>query len=209
MSKMQVGVLASGRGSNLQALLDAQGPAGPARVAAVISDNPEAEALDRARSAQVPAHVVLRRDYATREAHEAAIVELLQSHGVQLVALAGYMRMTGSTLRDAFPWAVLNIHPSLLPAFPGLEAQGQALRHGVKVSGCTVHFVDEGMDTGPIILQEAVPVLEADDVPALAARILAAEHRLYPQAVALFAQGRLKLEGRRVSILPGEVGTHA
>jgi phosphoribosylglycinamide formyltransferase-1 len=193
-----VGVLISGRGSNLQALLDAEagGELG-GHVAVVISNVAGAAGLERARRAGVPALV---RDHRgrPREEHDRAVLADLRAHAVELVCLAGYMRLVSTVLLDAFPHRVLNVHPSLLPAFPGLDAQRQAWQHGVKVSGATVHLVEAGLDCGPIVLQEAVPVLEDDTPETLAARILAAEHRLYPRAVRLLLEGRCRVEGRRV-----------
>ena len=199
----RVGVLISGRGSNLQALLDAAAADRlGGRVAVVVSNVAEAAGLERARRAGVPAIVQDHRGR-SREEHDLSLLAHLQAHGVDLVCLAGYMRLLSPVLIRAYPGRVLNVHPSLLPAFPGLDAQRQAWEHGVKVTGATVHLVDEGLDTGPIVLQEAVPVL-ADDTPqALAARILEAEHRIYPQAVRLYCQNRLRIEGRRVRIAPG------
>jgi phosphoribosylglycinamide formyltransferase-1 len=202
---LAVGVLASGRGSNLQALLDAcADPTFPARIAVVISDREQAPALDRARVAGVEALWVNPRDFADRAAFDAALVRELQARKVGLVCHAGYMRILSPAYCRAFAGRALNIHPSLLPAFPGLHAPRQALEHGVRVSGCTVHFVDEGVDTGPIVLQAAVPVLPGDTEETLAARILIEEHRLYPAAVRLFAEGRLEIAGRRVSIVAPE-----
>ncbi|HET9316976.1 MAG TPA: phosphoribosylglycinamide formyltransferase [Vicinamibacteria bacterium] len=194
----RVGVLISGRGSNLQALLDAAAADRlGGQVAVVISNVAEAAGLERARRAQVPAVVEDHRGR-SREDQDRAMLEHLRAHDVSLVCLAGYMRLLSPVLIRAFPDRVLNVHPSLLPAFPGLDAQHQAWEHGVKVSGATVHLVDEGLDTGPIVLQEAVPVL-ADDTPqALAARILEAEHRIYPQAVRLVLSERVRREGRRL-----------
>jgi phosphoribosylglycinamide formyltransferase-1 len=201
---LAVGVLASGRGSNLQALLDAvRRPGFPARVALVLSDREDAAALERARAAGVTARFVNPKDHADRAAYDAALAEALREHGVGLVCLAGFMRIVGPGLVRAFAGRILNIHPSLLPAFPGLHAQRQALEYGVRVAGATVHFVDEGVDTGPIVLQASVPVEPGDTEASLAARILAEEHRLYPEAVRLFAEGRLRLVGRRVAILEG------
>lgn len=200
---INLGVLASGRGSNLQAIIDAgEGGSlrGQAQVSVVVSDNPGAQALERAARHGIPAVVVERRAHQGREAYERAIVTALRERGVDLVCLAGYMRLVGRTLLGAFPGRVINIHPALLPAFPGLDAQRQALEHGVKVSGCTVHFVDEGTDSGPIILQRAVPVREDDDVESLSARILEDEHRAYVEAITLYAKGRLVIAGRRVHI---------
>jgi len=198
---MKIGVLVSGRGSNLQALLDAcQRRELQAEVTVVISDQPGALALERARAAAVPAYFVNPKEYGDKAAYEEEICRLLRKHQVELVVLAGYMRLVGSTLLTAFPERIINIHPSLLPAFPGLEAQRQAWEYGVKISGCTVHFVDAGLDSGPIILQAAVPVEEGDSAADLAARILKEEHKLLPRAVNLIAQGRVKIEGRKVLI---------
>jgi len=204
---IRLGVLASGGGTNLQALLDgcAAGRLG-AEVALVLSNVPDAGALGRAARAGVPTDCLPSRGVADRQAYDLALVERLRAARVDLVCLAGYMRLvTPAFLRAFGPTAatrgcprVVNVHPALLPAFPGLHAQRQALAAGVKLAGCSVHFVDEGTDTGPVIAQAAVPVLDGDDEAALSARILAEEHRLYPQAVAWFAAGRLSLAGRRV-----------
>lgn len=200
---LSVGVLASGRGSNLQALLDASArPGFPARVVVVISDRERAVALERARAAGVEALWVNPKDFTDREAFDLALVHELQRRGVGLVCHAGFMRILSPAYVRAFTGRALNVHPSLLPVFPGLHAQRQALEHGVKVAGATVHFIDEGVDTGPIVLQAAVPVESADTEETLAARILVQEHRLYPEAVRLFAEGRLRIEGRRVIVLP-------
>ena len=194
----RIGVLISGRGSNLQALVDAQSAGTlPASIAVVISNRPDAGGLERARRAGIETQVLSHRDYASRDAFDAALAGSLKSHGVTLVCLAGFMRLIGPTLLDAFPNAILNIHPSLLPSFPGVDAQAQALAHGVKISGVTVHLVTGELDGGPIVLQAAVPVL-ADDTPeSLAARILVEEHRLYPEAVRLVLSGAWRLEDRR------------
>ena len=200
---LAVGVLASGRGSNLQAILDACArPGFPARVAVVISDRERAVALERARAAGVEALWVNPKDFSDREAFDLALVRELLSRGVGLVCHAGFMRILSPAYVRAFAGRALNIHPSLLPAFPGLHAQRQALEHGVKVAGATVHFVDEGVDTGPIVAQAAVPVEPGDTEETLAARILVQEHRLYPEAIRLFAEGRLKIQDRRVIVLP-------
>lgn len=199
--RVPVGVLASGSGTNLQALLDAAaGPGFPARVVAVGSDRPGAKALARAEQAGIATFTVRRRDHADREGFDQAVADALLEHGVRWVCLAGYMRIVGAGFLARFDGRVLNIHPSLLPAFPGLDAQRQAFEHGVKVAGCTVHLVDAGTDTGPIVAQEAVPVLDGDDAEALRLRILAAEHRIYPQALAWAASGRLRVNGRKVTI---------
>lgn len=201
--RLAVGVLASGRGSNLQSILDAtRDPAFPARVALVISDRETAGALERARAAGVEALWVNPKDFADRDAFDLALVRELQARGVELVCHAGYMRILSPAYVRAFAGRALNIHPSLLPAFPGLHAQRQALAYGVKVAGVTVHFVDEGVDTGPIVLQAAVPVEPDDTEDTLAARILVQEHRLYPEAIRLFADGRLTIVGRKVLITP-------
>jgi phosphoribosylglycinamide formyltransferase-1 len=196
-------VLASGRGSNLTAILDAcETPAYPARVAVVISDRERALALDRAQARGVPARFLDPKDSADRAAYDAALAEAVEAHGAGLVCLAGFMRVLGPTFVRRFPGRIMNIHPSLLPSFPGLAAQRQALEYGVRVAGATVHFVDEGVDTGPIILQASVPVHADDTEETLAARILREEHRLYPEAIRLFADGRLRLAGRRVMVQP-------
>lgn len=198
---LALGVLASGRGSNLQAILDATlTPGFPARVAVVISDREQATALGRARSAGVAAVFRSPKDHGDRAAYDAALVQALIERGVGLVCLAGFMRILGSGFVRAFAGRILNIHPSLLPAFPGLHAQRQALDYGVKLAGATVHVVDEGVDTGPIVLQASVPVRPDDTEESLSARILAEEHRLYPEAIRLFAEGRLRIAGRRVIV---------
>ena len=200
--RLRVGVLASGRGSNLQALLDASSrPDYPAEVVLVISDRERAAALDRARAAGVEALFVNPKDFGDRESFDLALVREFTARRVGLVCNAGFMRILSAPYVRAFAGRAMNIHPSLLPAFPGLHAQRQALEHGAKVAGATVHFVDEGpVDTGPIILQASVPVQPDDTEESLAARILAEEHRLYPEAVRLFAGGRLEVVGRRVII---------
>jgi len=198
---MRLGVLASGSGSNLQAILDgcAAGTI-PARVGVVICNVPGARALQRAEAAGVPTLLLDHRKSASRDEYDREMVAALRKHGVDLVCLAGFMRLIGPTLLSAFHNKILNIHPSLLPAFPGMHAVRQALAAGVRVSGCTVHVVDEGTDTGPILIQAAVPVLDGDTEETLAARILAQEHRCYPRAIALLAQGRVQIDGRRVRI---------
>ncbi len=199
----RLGVLASGRGSNLHAILQACArPGFPARVAVVISDREGAPALGLARSAGVEALWVNPKDFGDREAYDRALVREVEARGVGLVCHAGWMRILSPAYVRAFAGRALNVHPSLLPAFPGLHPQRQALEHGAKVSGATVHFLDEGVDTGPIVLQAAVPVEPADTEETLAARILVEEHRLYPEAIRLFAEGRLQSQGRRVIVLP-------
>lgn len=197
---LRLGVLASGTGSNLQGILDAcAGSSLDAQVSVVISNLPGAKALERASAAGVPA-VLLPHAGLKREAYDALLVEYLRRYDVDLVCLAGFMRLLSPVLLRAFENKILNIHPSLLPSFPGLHAVRQAVDAGVRVAGCTVHLVDEGTDTGPILVQAAVPVLDGDDEAALAARILVQEHRCYPRAIALWAAGRVRLEGRRVRV---------
>lgn len=194
----RIGVLISGRGSNLQALIDAQadGRLG-ARIAVVISNRAQAAGLERARAAGIETLVLDHKGYAIRDDYDAALASALRSREVALVCLAGFMRLVGAPLLDAFPSAILNVHPSLLPAFPGVDAQGQALAHGVKISGATVHFVTGELDAGPIVMQAAVPVLDDDTPDSLAARILVEEHRLYPEAVRLVLGRGWRIEGRR------------
>ncbi len=198
---LRLAVLASGRGSNLQAIIDAikEGRL-QAVLALVISNKVEAQALERARKHGAPAVFLDPKATPGREAYDAVILEHLRKHEVGLVALAGYMKIVTRVLIDAYANRIMNIHPSLLPSFPGLAAQQQALDWGAKVSGCTVHFVEEGVDTGPIIRQAAVPVAEGDTAESLEARIMVEEHRIYPEAIQLFAEGRLMVEGRRVQI---------
>jgi phosphoribosylglycinamide formyltransferase 1 len=206
---IRIAVLASGSGTNLQALLDACAAGRiDGRIEVVLSNVPGARALERARQAGVVTEIVPSREIADRAAYDAQLVERLQRHRPDLVCLAGYMRLLGPRFLATFAATatsrgcprVMNVHPGLLPSFPGLHAQRQALAYGARFAGCTVHFVDEGTDTGPIIVQAVVPVLEGDGEEELAARILAEEHRIYPQAVQWFAQGRLSLEGRRVAV---------
>jgi phosphoribosylglycinamide formyltransferase-1 len=201
--KKVLGVLVSGRGSNLQAILDAiNADRLTAKIGVVISDNPEANALRRVAGMDIPTAVVERKQYGSKQEFEAAIIEQLDLHHVELVLLAGFMRILSPQFINRFPMRIMNIHPALLPSFPGLDAQEQALQYGVKVSGATVHFVDEGMDSGPIILQEAVPVEDEDTVTTLAERILHLEHRLYVRAVRLYCEGRIHISGRAVKVLP-------
>ncbi|MGI6038180.1 MAG: phosphoribosylglycinamide formyltransferase [Limnochordia bacterium] len=198
----QLVVLISGRGSNLQAIIDAV-EAGElsARIKAVISDNPHAYGLIRARRAGIPAYAL---DREPRESYNRRLLAQLQELRPNLICLAGYMRLLPPEIIEAFPRRIINIHPSLLPAFPGLNAQRQAWEYGVKVTGATVHFVDEGMDTGPIIIQEAVPVEPGDDVETLTQRILAVEHRIYVQAIKSLLEKGVTIDGRRVVIEEGE-----
>jgi phosphoribosylglycinamide formyltransferase-1 len=200
---LSLGVLGSGRGSNLQSILDAATTGAlPVRVACVIADYEDAFILERARRAGVPAFFVDGAPFTTKLDGEAQerVIDLLRGHAVDTVALAGFMRMVKRPLLDAFPNRVLNIHPSLLPAFPGLRAWQQALDYGAKITGCTVHLVDVGMDTGPILLQRSVPVRDDDTPETLHARIQEQEHLAYPEALRLLATGRPRIEGRRVHL---------
>lgn len=195
----RVGVLISGRGSNMTVLADAvaEGRVPGARITVVVSDKPQAAGLAAARERGIETAVVERRGH-TRAEHEREIIGLLQQRGVELVCLAGYMRLLSPCFVGEFRGRILNIHPSLLPAFPGLDAQRQAVEHGVRVSGCTVHFVDETLDGGPIVIQRTVPVLDTDTPDTLAARILLEEHKAYPEALALVCSGTYETVGRRV-----------
>ena len=197
---MRLAVFASGRGSNFQALLDAkkEGRLPNADFVALVSDKPAARALDLARQAGLEAIAVLPKEYPDRVAYEYAILAHLKEFGIEGICLAGYMRIVGTTLLQAYPNRILNIHPALLPSFPGAHGHRDALAYGVKISGCTVHFVDDGMDTGPIIVQRAVEVYDDDTEETLAARILIEEHKAYAEAVDLFTRGLLKINGRRV-----------
>ncbi len=195
-------MLVSGRGSNLQALIDAVASKElNVEICLVLSDKADAYALERAHRHGIPTAVVQRKGYSDKEQFQKAILEEVKSHGAELVVLAGFMRILGRTFLSSFPNRVINIHPALLPAFPGIDAQRQALDYGVKFSGCTVHFVDEGMDSGPIIVQRVVPVMDDDDRDALADRILEQEHLLIVEGVKLFSEGRLKVDGRKVTII--------
>ncbi|NLJ56422.1 MAG: phosphoribosylglycinamide formyltransferase [Firmicutes bacterium] len=195
---MRLAVLASGFGSNLQAIIDAvEGGKITGRVEVVISDQKDAYALERARRHGIGAVYINPRHFSGREAFDREVLTLLQGKNIDLVVLAGYMRLLSPVLVGGFKGKIMNIHPSLLPSFPGLEGVQQALDYGVKVSGCTVHFVDEGLDTGPVILQEAVPVYGQDTAASLQERIHEVEHRLYPRAIQLFIEGKLEIEGRR------------
>ncbi len=203
--RVRVGVLASGRGSNLQAIIDAiEAGSLYAQLVVVISNKRDAQALERARRHRILDVFVDPKPFAgqpdAREAYDRALLDVLHKHEVELVLLAGYMKIVTTTLIHAYENRIMNIHPSLLPSFPGLDVQKKALDHGVKLAGCTVHFVTPGVDEGPIIIQAAVPVLEDDTPETLAARILVEEHRIYPRAVQLYAEGRLRVEGRRVIV---------
>lgn len=207
MPKEKIGVLCSGRGSNLASIIDAveRGDI-RAEIAVVLADKADAYALTRAREHGIPDVAVVRKAYAAREDFERALLEQLHAHGVTLVVLAGFMRILSPLFVRAYAGRILNIHPALLPSFPGAHAHRDALAYGVKVSGCTVHFVDEGTDSGPIILQAAVPVAEGDTEDSLAARVLKEEHRIFPAAIRLYVDGRLRIDGRQVHILPPAEG---
>ena len=203
-SILVIGVLASGRGSNLQSILNAiASGALKARIGVVISDKRDAEALVKAKAHHLTAFFLDPRAYPDREAYDEAVVQTLVAHQVELIILAGFMRLVTKKFLDPFQNKVINIHPSLLPAFPGLHAHRQALTHGVKVSGCTVHFVDSEVDHGPIIAQVSVPVLEGDTESSLADRILVEEHRVLPRVIQYYADGKIKCEGRKVLIEDG------
>lgn len=194
-------MLASGRGSNFQAILDAIASGSlKSSVRILITDNKDAYALERAKKHNIESLVMIPKDYKAKDDYYAAIALEMKNSGVELVVLAGFMRVVERPLLDAFPMRVINIHPALLPSFPGLHGQRQAVDYGVKISGCTVHFVDEGVDTGPIIIQAAVPVLHDDTEDTLSARILAYEHRILPEAIRLISEGMVEVKDRKVVI---------
>lgn len=198
---LALGVLISGGGTNLQAIIDAiEREELPARIRLVVSNRVDAYGLVRARNHKLPTAVVPHTDFPSREDFDRRIVELLKQHGVDLVILAGFMRLLSTVFVRAFPHRILNIHPALLPAFPGLHAQRRALERGVRIAGATVHLVDEEMDQGPILIQAAVPVYADDTEARLCQRILAQEHRIYPAAIKLFAEGRVQVVGRTVRL---------
>jgi len=200
----EIVVLSSGRGSNFQAIIDAIGRGEiPARCSGLVTDNPSAYAITRAEKAGIPVFIIDFSSFPSREAYEEELLRVLFDLSADLYILAGYMRIVGGGIVSAFRGRMMNIHPALLPGFPGLHAQRQALDYGVRVSGCTVHFVDEGTDSGPVILQACVPVLPGDDEETLSARILEEEHRCLPKAIRLFCDDRLEMYGRQVRILPG------
>ncbi|MBI5894290.1 MAG: phosphoribosylglycinamide formyltransferase [Deltaproteobacteria bacterium] len=198
---IRLGVLVSGNGTNLQAIIDAiEAKKLDAGVNVVISNNPNAYAIQRAKNHNIPVEVILNSTSSAREDYDSIIIETLKRYSVDLVVLAGFMRLLSSKFIRAFPMRIMNIHPALLPAFPGLNVQKKAIDYGVKFSGATVHFVDDGVDTGPIIIQAVVPVYDDDTEETLAERILKEEHRIYPYAIQLFAEGRLEIKGRRVIV---------
>jgi phosphoribosylglycinamide formyltransferase 1 len=205
--KKRIGVLLSGRGSNFEALAESvsAGRLPNAEIAVVISNQPDATGLKKAEARGIPARMIPSKGL-QREAYDRQVAAMLQEYKVDLICLAGYMRLLSPYFVAAFPQKILNIHPSLLPSFPGLEAQKQALDHGVKFAGCTVHFVDENLDAGPIILQAVVPVLDNDDEHTLSERILKEEHRIYSEAARIVLEGKYRIEGRRVIL---EASQHA
>lgn len=205
MKTLNIVVLVSGRGSNLQAIIDSI-DAGrlPAKILCVISDKPDAFGIERAKKHGIEAIPLEYKRFQNKDDYEKELLKILKDKGPDLICLAGYMRIVGKGLISAFRHKIINIHPALLPSFPGLDSQKQALEYGVKVSGCTVHFVDEGCDTGPVILQKTVPVLENDTEGSLSARILEKEHVAYPEAIKLIAEGRVRIEGRKVKITEGK-----
>src|SRR3989338_5573136 len=201
MNKLRIGVLVSGRGTNLQSIIDnIKNGNIPAEIAIVISNISGAYALSRAEKHSIKTKVIEHRNFKSREEFEKSIIEVLRTEGVELVCLAGFMRILSSFFINTFKHRIINIHPALLPSLPGTHAQKQDLNYGVKIAGCTVHFVDEGTDTGPIILQEAVPVLDNDTEESLSSRILEKEHILYSKAIMLFAEGKIEIKGRKVII---------
>jgi phosphoribosylglycinamide formyltransferase 1 len=199
--EISLGVLISGNGTNLQSIIDAiEGRRLDARIELVLSNNAQAQGLSRAKKHNIRTAVIDHKAFASREAYDEKMIELLQNHGVELVVLAGFMRLLSPLFVKTYSNRIMNVHPALLPAFPGLGVQKKALEHGVRFSGCTVHFVNDQCDEGPIIIQAAVPVFADDTEETLAARILSQEHRIYPRAIQLFAEGRLRIVGRRVLV---------
>ena len=198
---LTIGVLASGRGSNFQSIIDNINSGYiKARIAVLITDNPKAYALERTKSNNIEALVIPPKNFPDKDAYYSHIAEELKGRGVELVILAGFMRVVGKPLIDAFKNKIMNIHPALLPSFPGLHGQKQAVDYGAKISGCTVHFVDEGVDTGPIIIQAGVPVYNDDTEDSLSERILRQEHRIFPLAIKLFSEGKIMVKGKKVII---------
>lgn len=198
---LTLGVLASGRGSNFQSIIDSiEGGYLRARIAVLITDNPDAYAIERAKRHNIATLVLRPKDFPDKDSYYSQIAHELEKRGVELVILAGFMRVVGKKLIERYINRIMNIHPAILPSFPGLHGQKQAVDHGVKLSGCTVHFVDEGVDTGPIIIQSAVPVYADDTEETLSERILKQEHRIFPYAIRLYSEGRLKVEGKKVII---------
>jgi phosphoribosylglycinamide formyltransferase-1 len=196
-----IGVLASGRGSNFQSIIDSiNSEFIKARIAVLITDNPEAYAIERAKNHNIESLIISPEDFSGKDSYYLHIAKELKSRNVELVVLAGFMRVVGKPLIKEFQNKIMNIHPALLPSFPGLHGQKQAVDYGVKISGCTVHFIDEGVDTGPIIIQAAVPAYENDTEDSLSERILKEEHKIFPLAIKLFSEGKIAVEGRKVII---------
>jgi phosphoribosylglycinamide formyltransferase 1 len=203
---LPLGILVSGSGSNLQSIIDhIENGKLDAVIKVVISNSPEAYARERCQRHNIPFVVVNHKDFPLRDAFDQQMIEVLQSRGVELVVMAGFMRILTARFLSSFPMRIMNIHPALLPAFPGLHVQRKAVEYGVRFSGCTVHFADDGVDTGPIIIQAVVTVFEDDDEDSLAQRILKEEHKIYPQAIQWFAEGRLEVKGRKVYLKGAEV----
>lgn len=204
LKKVGIGVLVSGSGSNLQSIIDhIEGGTLDAEIKVVLSNNPDAYALERCRKHKISSVVIDHRRFDCRENYDRRAIAILESSGVELVVMAGFMRILSPEFFRAFPQRIINIHPALLPAFPGMHVQQKAVEYGVKFAGCTVHFADEGIDTGPIIIQSVVPVYEEDTADTLSTRILKEEHRIYPQAIQFYAEGRIVIEGRKVLIRNG------
>lgn len=199
--KLRIGILVSGSGSNLQSIIDRMEEGQlDVSIGIVLSNNPEAYAVKRCEARGIPVAVIRHEEFPSRDEFDLAMIHILKAHDVELVVMAGFMRLLSTRFLRTFPLRIMNIHPALLPAFPGLHVQQKAVDYGVKFSGCTVHFVDEGVDTGPIIIQAAVPVLPDDTEETLAARILKEEHKIYPQAIQWYAEGRLEIKGRKVHV---------
>jgi phosphoribosylglycinamide formyltransferase-1 len=204
MKIIDIGVLVSGSGSNLQSIIDhVESGALDANIRVVLSNNPDAYALERCKAHGIPSVVVDHRQFDSRESYDRNVIDLLQARGVELVVMAGFMRLLSSEFFKAFPRRIMNIHPALLPAFPGIHVQQKAVEYGVKFAGCTVHFADEGIDSGPVIIQSVVPVCQDDTADTLAERILREEHRIYPQAIQYYAEGKIEIRGRQVIIRDG------
>ncbi len=198
---LTLGVLASGRGSNFQSIINSINSGFlKARIAVLVTDNPEAYAIERAKNHNIESLIIQPKEFPDKDSYYSHLANELQSRGVELVILAGFMRVVGRPLINEFQNKIINIHPALLPSFPGLHGQKQAVDYGVKISGCTVHFVDEGVDTGPVIIQAAVPVYEDDTEDNLSERILKQEHKIFPQAIKLYSEGKIAVKGRKVII---------
>lgn len=198
---LPIGVLVSGRGSNLQAIIDAINKGNlSAEIKIVINNNADSQAIVRANEHSIPTEILLNKSFSSKSEYDKKLIDILNKNGVDLVVLAGFMRIMTNDFIKAFPMKIMNIHPALLPSFPGLNVQKKALEYGVKFSGCTVHFVNEGVDTGPIIIQAAVPIYDNDTEETLSKRILKEEHKIYPMAIQLFAEDKLIIEGRRVLV---------